>query len=207
MGIGMNAESSFLLGHRPRKPWTPTAGFPVPGIRAVCSASSCLTSKVVPDETEWDRLNEAGCYRSVEAAINAARRAGASEFEVHSFHLYPRLFTKGGPQTLAITDAMDAEEHDGAAPTTPTRLGFDVISVHAAPGTLEASSVNFINFGCSPLSCNMLGQEVPVNEFCLIEDLNAAIKAAERFANEEPEPEPDVIVEILRCERPPDDTS
>jgi len=199
LGASMLREQFHRLGYRPRKLWTPTAGFPVPGIRAVCSASNCLTSKVVPDEPEWDRLNEMGCYLAMVAAIDAARRAGASDFEVHSFHLYPQLFTKDGPKTLAITGTIDAKEPGGAAPTTPTRLGFDVINVHPAPTTLEASSVNFLSFGCSPLSCNMLGQEVPVNEFCLIEDLNTAIRAAERFAREEPEPGPYIIVEIARC--------
>ena len=69
------------------------------------------------------------------------------------------------------------------------RLGYDVVERDAATGML--------GFGCSPLSCNGMAESIPVNEFCLIDDLETALAAARRFGMEQPEPGPFVIVEVL----------
>jgi hypothetical protein len=38
---------------------------------------------------------------------------------------------------------------------------------------------------------------IPVNEFCLIDDMETALAAARRFGVEQPEPGPYVILEVL----------
>lgn len=57
--------------------------------------------------------------------------------------------------------------------------------------------MGILGFGCSPLSCNGMAEEISVNEFCLIDDLETALAAARRFGVEQPEPGPYVIVEVL----------
>jgi hypothetical protein len=54
-----------------------------------------------------------------------------------------------------------------------------------------------LGFGCSPLSCNGMAENISVNEFCLIDDMETALTAARRFGVEQPEPGPYVIVEVL----------
>jgi hypothetical protein len=66
-------------------------------------------------------------------------------------------------------------------------LGFDVANKTYSPF-----------FECSPLSCNGMAEEVPVNRSCLIETLEDAIAFAERCAREEPEPGPYYVLEVLR---------
>ena len=45
-------------------------------------------------------------------------------------------------------------------------------------------------FECSPLSCNQMAPEYPVNEHCLIDDLDTAVAMARAFAVGKPEPGP-----------------
>ena len=47
------------------------------------------------------------------------------------------------------------------------------------------------------LSCNGMAESIPVNEFRLLDDLQAALAAAQRFGVEQPEPGPYVVVEVL----------
>ena len=54
-----------------------------------------------------------------------------------------------------------------------------------------------LGFGCSPLSCNGMAESIPVNDSCLIDDMETALAAARRFGVEQPEPGPYVIVEVL----------
>ena len=69
------------------------------------------------------------------------------------------------------------------------RIGYDIVERNAAMGIL--------GFGCSPLSCNSMAESIPVNEFCLLDDLELALAAARRFGTEKPEPGPYVIIEVL----------
>jgi hypothetical protein len=67
-------------------------------------------------------------------------------------------------------------------------LGFDVA------GKLD---YGIWGFGCSPLSCNGLATEYPVNAHCLLDDLDAAFAAAQRFSIEKPEPGKYIVAEVL----------
>lgn len=69
------------------------------------------------------------------------------------------------------------------------RIGYDVVERNVAMGIL--------GFGCSPLSCNGMAESIPVNEFCLLDDLESALATARRFDTEQPEPGPYVVIEVL----------
>jgi hypothetical protein len=56
-------------------------------------------------------------------------------------------------------------------------------------------------FECSPLSCNGLASELPVNEHCLFPTLEAALAGAARFAVEQPEPGEYYVVEVFEGPR------
>jgi hypothetical protein len=77
----------------------------------------------------------------------------------------------------------------GPVPDGFAVLGYDVVSKQAA-GTMD--------FECSPLSCCGLAAEVPANRYCLVDDPHTALRLAERWDREEPEPGPYHVVQILR---------
>jgi hypothetical protein len=67
------------------------------------------------------------------------------------------------------------------------RLGFDAVS----------KSISAF-FECSPLSCNNMAAEAPVNRFCLLETLAEAMALAEHCSRGEGEPGPYYVLEVLR---------
>ncbi|MBY0589225.1 hypothetical protein K2X85_18785 [bacterium] len=67
-------------------------------------------------------------------------------------------------------------------------LGYDVVS---------SSSVG-LSFQHSPLSCNHMAEEIPVNRYCLIDRLENSIAVARRFSIEQPEPGTYYVVEVWR---------
>jgi len=54
-----------------------------------------------------------------------------------------------------------------------------------------------LGFGCSPLTCNSMAENIPVNEFCLLDVLESALATAQRFEIEKPEPGPYFVIEVL----------
>ena len=75
----------------------------------------------------------------------------------------------------------------------PLPAGFTTIGFDSA----SRSSVSGLSLECSPLSCNGLAAELPVNEHCLFPTLDDAIAGAVRFAVEQPEPGDYYVVEVL----------
>jgi hypothetical protein len=59
------------------------------------------------------------------------------------------------------------------------------------------SDMGILGFECSPLSCNSIAAEYPVNAHCLLDDLAMAVAAAEHFSIEQPEPGMYYIAEVL----------
>ncbi len=59
------------------------------------------------------------------------------------------------------------------------------------------TDLGIIGFEHSPLSCNAMAAEYPVNTHCLLDDLGAAVAAAERFSIEQPEPGMYCVAEVL----------
>jgi hypothetical protein len=79
-------------------------------------------------------------------------------------------------------------------PTDYQSVGFDAVS--------QEGEIGVAGFGHSPLSCNSMATQIPTNEFCLLPDLDAAVRAAKRFSRGEAEPGPYRVVEVLRPRSP-----
>lgn len=194
----MDGSSSLaFLGYRVKG--TPPA-MQLPGlgkVREVCSMADCLRSG--PEgEPVWDGLNAASCYRT-EALARASAR-GARGFSVYAYRLMPSLM-RG-----VEVEKMDVQGWFGRGAGLPMdepgtefeRAGFDAVGVVLAASVQDQIGPVFMCWGCSPLSCNGLAERYPVNEWCLLDRLDDAVKAARDFAREEPEPGPYVVVEVLR---------
>jgi hypothetical protein len=73
-------------------------------------------------------------------------------------------------------------------PASFRSIGFDAVSKYMD---------SVLGFECSPLSCNALAPEWPVNRHCLLESLEVAVQAAERFSVDQPEPGMYYVAEVL----------
>lgn len=144
-----------------------------PHVTEICSVSTCLTTPV--DWISKWRHNELGFF-------NTPADARVEGFSLFAYRILPRVFRKEGAESLELPPL----------PVEPlganwVSLGFDAVS-----RSLSAF------FECSPLSCNGMAREIAVNRFCLIDTLDAAIAAAQRFAIEQPEPGEYYVLEVLR---------
>lgn len=203
----MNLEqpAPVLLGYRPRKPWVANATFGMPGVTAVASVSSCMTSLLAPDPPEFERLNSALHYPTVQEARAAARRAGEENGEIHATLLYSLVFDGEhiDPVQLRLTHPAAETVPASLSPDPFETLGLDIVAlVHPSSDHTTGKPLEHIAFGCAPLSCNGLGKNFPVNRWCLLDRWDDAVHAATQFVREESEPGPFVIVEIRRVVRP-----
>jgi hypothetical protein len=48
--------------------------------------------------------------------------------------------------------------------------------------SFESLDEPFYQFTCSPLSCNLVAEEVPVNDYCLLTSLSACFSLAQEWS-------------------------
>ncbi|MBL8179131.1 MAG: hypothetical protein JNK48_30930 [Bryobacterales bacterium] len=147
------------------------------GVVAIGSVSRCIGSAPEGWMERWLH-NDWGFFASEEEARSSVDGDG---YTVFAYRLLPRRFTKNGVEHLEVGAPFTAPLPAGCRP-----LGFDIVS---------RSFSAF--FECSPLSCNGMAKEIAVNQWCLVEPLHDAVRLAERFAREEPEPGPYYVIEVL----------
>jgi hypothetical protein len=161
-----------------------------------CNISGCVAGR----EWSWTlNLNRANCLNTIAEAV----AEGVDEFRpnpdpVHywlcAYRASPVIYGKE-----STTCQPPAQLFDPALPPLPaepdlsefTRLGYDVVEYitnHKHQGR---------PFGCSPLFCNGMAELIRVNDYCLLPDQATASAVAARFAREEPEPGPYLVIEIL----------
>lgn len=158
-----------LIGYfaKQRTPRPPDLDVPA-NVMEIASVSGCIAHQ--PDEwiQQW-KHNDWFVFDSPDVALSVA--SGLHDVRVYAYSVLPVVFTPVGDESLAIT---------GVAPQPLserfTLLGYDVASRSVTP-----------EFECSPLSCNEMARETNVNEFCLLESIEAARIFAQRCAKEQPE--------------------
>ena len=167
------------------------------GITELCSVSECI-SQAYRDFKQWG-FNPSGCFTSPERALETVPAERRSAVRVFAYRLFPLEFAGDAVRDVPVTTLLNTEPGDlpdtDAAPTFRS-LGYDAVSMR------PASSNMMFAFDCSPLSCNSEFQGRSVNDHCLLDSWDAAVKAAQDFAKQEPEPGPYCIVEVLEGPRP-----
>jgi len=173
-------------------------------IGVVCSVSSCISESVSYDEgVPWWTCNRALFYNTVEDARAAGGPQKEEPIRVCDYWLYPvRFDDKGETELLDVSRLFPTNTADlpEGAPRPPWfLLGFDVPAWDSSIDGVDGM------WGCSPLSCNGYGLSTdcndgihgfPVNEYCLLDSLEMAVKAAKCFQHEQPEPGTYVIVKV-----------
>ena len=179
----LTSSSLRFIGFGLRDTRPPPGWSGPPHVTSVCSVSECVNSAPEGWLDKW-RHNDFGFFDTPALALSVTDHPAA--FQLYAYRLLDVAFAKGGDGVLGLT-GFPAEP-----PVPGSRvIGYDVVSGSVSVG-----------FECSPLSCNHMADEVSVNEFCLIPDLDAAIHLARRFAAEEPEPGPYVVIEVSAVPHP-----
>ena len=159
-------------------------------VREICSVSRCISKESDPPE-KWNRcaFNSSGWYDTPELA--QAESTEMVRWSPFAFAMFPILFHETGARSCPVNDIL-AFGHDKLpeGPRADYRsIGFDVVSCRPAE----------LGFDCSPLSCNSMSIHYAVNEVCLIDTWEEAVRAAMDFGRDGPEPGPYVIMRVFRA--------
>ena len=160
--------------------------------REIASVSECIAKRPPDWVARWD-FNRATCWDSESGALACVPADSPEPYRLFAYRVLPLLFDASAEaRVIGVNELFPSDLPalpSGAPPENYRKLGYDVVERNIAMGIL--------GFGCSPLSCNNMADEIPVNRFCLIGSLDAALAAARVFATGKAEPGPYVIVEVL----------
>ena len=112
-----------------------------------------------------------------------------NEFELLFYELYEKEFDEE-EQAWEEFAGEDSFGYDVKNPSQKDFLGFDIVCYSL--GTSHE---------CSPLSCNWLCREANVNEYCLLNNLDDAIKLTETLSDIRVEPGPYRIIAVYRIRK------
>ena len=174
-------------GYFARRVMPRPAHLPAPGVREICSVSECMSPGADGWITAW-RHNGFGWFNTVADALSVISEEERPQFRLFAYRVHPELLRGKSRIELTLPENVRPE---------PIPPGFGTIGFDSA----SRSSAEGLGLECSPLSCNALAVEMPVNEHCLFPSLAAAIAGAERFAAEQPEPGDYYVVEVLEGPR------
>lgn len=159
-------------------------------VHEVCSASECIAERPPAWVERWD-FNRASCWNTEAAALACVPAAERDTYRLYAYRAIPLVFDSSGrptelPPAELFTPNLPALPPEPGLPGY-VRLGYDVVEY-----------AGYLNYGCSPLSCNGMGAQHAVNQYCLLDAVDAAYDAAVAFGVDEPEPGPYIIFEVLR---------
>lgn len=175
----MERPAPFFMGYRVKRPWTPDPQWWPEGagrVERVCSVSDCLAEPPQGWVERWD-FNRASCYATEQEALATVPAGTQDAFALFAYWLVP-VTRDGEGQTREVSPEDVFPASLPPLPPEPTdlpgyrSLGYDVVGVQG---------LGSIGFECSPLSCNSMAQEIPVNRSCLIDELEEALQVAQRF--------------------------
>ena len=172
-----SAPSLHFIGFGLRNTHRPEGWNGPAHVTSICSVSECVNSAPEGWIDRWLH-NDFGFFDT--PALALAVTDAPRDFELLSYRLLDITFSD--PDETGLD--RNVFPQDVLVPGARV-IGYDIVS---------RSISDF--FECSPLSCNGLANEVPVNQYCLVPTLETAILLARRFAAEEPEPGPYYVLEV-----------
>ena len=158
-----------------------------PVVTAVHSLSNCVSSDFADYIRLW-KHNGWWLFDTPKAVKDAAASQGiaADQLTLFYYEAYDQQYDDESKRWQRIS-ADDSFATDVVLPTSAKLSGFDVVTFNA--GTSPE---------CSPLSCNGLAAELPVNDFCLFASFEDAHAALERGEFKDCEPGPYQIVAVYQ---------
>ncbi len=183
---------SVFLGYCAKEHWPTPEGWRQGPSEAVevCSASDCISSRPPGCFNRWD-FNRAACWKDETSALSCVLPEEQSRYRLYAYRAIPLVFGKSGvPDRLSPDELFDAN-----LPELPPEAD---LSAYDFLGYDPVEYTDVLNYGCSPLSCNGMEADFPVNRYCLLDSLESAYQAATAFGIEQPEPGPYILFEIWR---------
>jgi hypothetical protein len=145
----------------------------------ICSVSNCISSGPADWIQKWLH-NTLGFFDTEALAwqVVSDERAG---FRMYAYEAFPIQFDEGRamPWSVPVRVTLDLGDY--------TFLGYDAVS-----------RTGDYNFDCSALSCNSAAVEFPVNECCLIDDVEEAYRACIAVSAGRYEPGPYHLLKVYR---------
>ena len=181
-----------FLGFRAKQPWVPQPGWYEGGaknVELVCSVADCLAEPPPGWIERWD-FNRAGCYSTEAEALATVPEGSREDFVLFAYWVLPVTVTKDGREVPVSAGELFSPDLP-PLPASETVAGYVSIGFDVAAPTESVTG-----FEHSPLSCNLMAQEIAVNRYCLIERLEDALVVARRFNAEQPEPGEYIVVQV-----------
>ena len=153
----------------------------------VCSVSECI-SPGAPDRIQRWAHNAASFYDTEALAWSVVPDAERDTYMLFAYRALSIRFVDGDGEPWSPRDewpGLPAEPDLSAY----QRIGYDVVGCSGGAA-----------FDCSPLSCNGVANEHPVNAHCLVDDVDVAMELGRAFTREGAgvEPGPYHVVEVWR---------
>lgn len=157
-------------------------------VQSVYSVSNCISSDFC-EESGYNLRNHYWFFDSPQIIMSLSKAESISLglLALLYYELYPKQYDMGWQdlnEYMNITSQI-------AKPLGPSLLGYDVVS----------TSVGVVP-ECSPLSCNSLANELPVNKYCLFDTLSDAITSLENGEFDDSEPGPYKIFSVYSTQWP-----
>lgn len=155
----------------------PPAWLDAPGVEEVCSVTACVNDDVVDVASAW-RHNGYGLANDVEELRASAADLDTAEADLFFYTAYSRELESDGHSFAA----------DDWRPRRPVPSAGVADAVRPPPGwpAIDALGFDVVVRGDylehSPLSCNGVAKEIPVNRYALFDTLADAVAAIERGA-------------------------
>lgn len=179
MEKSQDLANAVAVGFFPKLTYCDLDWLGVDSVKEIASVSCCISQAPEGWIERWQH-NEFGFYDSEETARQAAGEDPS--FDLYAYKLYP---------FSCLDEEMEIESVPARGIVIPEDyrfLGFDIVT-RSTGATFE----------CSPLSCNHGAREIPVNEFCLIQDREAAYAALQKICKSgNYEPGPYYLFEVYR---------
>lgn len=159
-------QKGIFLGYLARKPWLPHGHWDPErktGVVEACSVGDCMCERVPEWEKRWD-FNRATCQETAALARAAIPPEEGETFRVFAYWLVPGEGVAPDQLVETILDGTLPPLPASPGPHGFEHLGFDVVGM----GPFLPP------FDHSPLSCNHEAERVPVNRWCLIDELGRA---------------------------------
>lgn len=156
-----------------------------PVVSEIASLSHCVSKPPEGWVERWQH-NDVGLYDSDSAARSVCPEG--TRFDLYAYAAIPLLFNHEG------TDTLDLDVTCEPISEKYRMLGYDVVCWESP--LLHGKCLP--SFGCSPLSCNGMANHISVNQRCLVDKLELAIRLPRFFWRRKCEPGPYVIVQVWR---------
>ena len=169
-----------LIGYFPKKRIPMPKSFTPTTIISICSVSECI----VPGPENWIehwKHNDLSLFDTPRQAQSVIPTDSSDIYDIREYRAYPILVGQKAvkPWDLHIVSPTPIDDRNLKI------LGYDLVSISFRS-----------NFECSPLSCNGLGNEWPVNKYCLIDDADVALDLVEKLLDENAEPGPYCVIRV-----------